>query len=61
VYPEPKSGTLITGLITSNSNVTNSNNIFDDEWASSSNQNDEQRDSNIHILNFLNSNALLPV
>ncbi|KAI3969294.1 hypothetical protein MKW92_045116, partial [Papaver armeniacum] len=60
VYPEPESGTLITGLMTSNNNVTNSNNIFEDEWASASNQNDEQRDSNIQILNFLNSNGLLP-
>ncbi|RZC45169.1 hypothetical protein C5167_038125 [Papaver somniferum] len=31
VYPEPESRTLITRLMTGNNNVTNSNNIFDDE------------------------------
>ncbi|KAI3986989.1 hypothetical protein MKX01_039924 [Papaver californicum] len=60
VYPEPESGTMISRLMTGNNNVTN-NNIFDEEWVSGSNQNDEQRDSNIQILNFLNTNGLLPV
>ncbi|MCL7038655.1 hypothetical protein MKW94_024041 [Papaver nudicaule] len=60
VYSEPESGTMNNGLITSHNNVTN-NNIFDDEWVSVSNQNDEPRDSNIQILNFLNSNGLLPI
>ncbi|RZC66984.1 hypothetical protein C5167_010677 [Papaver somniferum] len=60
VYPEPESGTMITGLMTGNNNVMN-NNIFDEEWVPDPNQNDEQRDSNIQILHFLKSNGLLPM